>query len=50
MNNHKNYTTNLSKRARILLIVLLALIIVAGTIFMAAVSANMAYSEAKLVR
>lgn len=50
MNNHKDYTTNLSKRARILLIVLLALIVVAGTIFMAAVSANMAYSEAKLVR
>lgn len=50
MNNHKNYTTNLSKRARILLIVLLALIVVAGTIFMAAVSANMAYSEANLVR
>ena len=39
MNNHKNYTTNLSKRARILLVVLLVLIVVAGTIYMAALSA-----------
>ena len=45
-----NYNTNNNKRARILLIVLLALIVIAGTIYMAAVSANMAYASERLVK
>ena len=45
-----NYNTNNNKRARILLIALLVVIIIAGTIFMAALSANMAYASDRLVR
>ena len=45
-----NYNTNNNKRARILLIALLIIIVIAGTIFMAALSANMAYASDRLVR
>jgi len=45
-----NYNTSNNKRARKILIILLAMIIIAGTVYLAALSANAAYASERLIK
>lgn len=50
MNNRENYSTSKDKKARKLLIFLLILVVVAGTIYLAALNAGLARAEARLAK